>query len=533
MRGRHESDTDVWSVVPAESPRRGPETTIDGWDSTDAGQHGPAWDDREAPDGRTVDPGAPRVGASGWVEAGVPLGSVRIRNGAWAPRRDARAARGRPRPGGQAAATPGSGEASGRNPGGDPGFPDDIGQLERQRRGGMGIPRIGKVALLLACAALVVVVGAAIIGPVVTRAIVDLAASNPSAMRFGPVAAVVKSDLGSKLGEPASTNGTLVHFVVRDGATAALVAHDLQAQGLVRDSMAVTYLIVTRDLSDQIAAGTYELAATMTPEQIVERLQLAPEIVVAVDLRTGLRIEQIAAYLQTLDLHLDVQEFVQLATSPSDSLRADYPFLSTLPDGRSLEGYLAAGTYQVYRNVTAEQLVRMLLDGWGATVGEAPIRAAESSGRDFYAVLALASIVEHEAAVEAEGSLIAGVYVSRLRTKMLLNADPTVIYAWDTVKLRALAFSQWRDYSFWNPVGKALASVKLPADLAGYQTYTRRGMIPGPICTPSLASILAALNPDTEAGYLYFVAKGDGSHTHAFAKTLQEHEANLARYGYK
>jgi UPF0755 protein len=252
-----------------------------------------------------------------------------------------------------------------------------------------------------------------------------------------------------------------------------------------------------------------------------------------VALRPGLRIEQISAYLQTLDLDLNVEEFQRLATNPPDSLRADYPFLSTLPDGRSLEGYLAAGTYQVYRDVTAEQLIRMLLDEWGATVGEIPIRTAESTGRDFYAVLALASIVEHETAVAEEGPLIAGVYVSRLSQEMLLNADPTVIYAWDTVKLRALPFSQWRDYSFWNVVGKPLATVKLPADLAGLQTYTRRGMVPGPICTPSLASIRAALSPDTEAGYLYFVAKGDGSRTHAFAKTLAEHEANLAKYGYK
>jgi UPF0755 protein len=162
-----------------------------------------------------------------------------------------------------------------------------------------------------------------------------------------------------------------------------------------------------------------------------------------------------------------------------------------------------------------------------------PIRAAEAQGRDFYQVLALASIVEQEAAVDKERPLIAGVYESRIAKDMLLNADPTVIYAWDSIQLRGLPLEKWPDYSFWNPVGKPLATVEVPEDLAGFQTYLDRGMIPGPIDSPSNASIQAALGPNTKAGYLYFVAKNDGSRTHAFAKTLKEHEANLAKYGYK
>ena len=77
-----------------------------------------------------------------------------------------------------------------------------------------------------------------------------------------------------------------------------------------------------------------------------------------------------------------------------------------------------------------------------------------------------------------------------------------------------------------------LRQIELPAELLGYQTYTQAGLPPGPICTPTIASIDAALEPDTKSGYLYFVAKRDGSNTHAFAKNKAEHDANLKKYGY-
>jgi cell division protein YceG involved in septum cleavage len=114
----------------------------------------------------------------------------------------------------------------------------------------------------------------------------------------------------------------------------------------------------------------------------------------------------------------------------------------------------------------------------------------------------------------------------------LLNADPTVIYANDTVQLDALDFSLWKDYRFWTTPEIALRNVPLPESLMGYQTYTQPGLIPGPIATPTLASIDAALHPDTADKYLYFVAIPDGGGKHAFAKTAKQHQANLKKYGY-
>ena len=449
-----------------------------------------------------------------------------VRGGGWSPRAPEGFAPEGFAPGTYQPDQPGTGRADG--------LPPTAGPPNHRAAGGRRFPHgLTAVLVILGVAVLVLALAVTVVGPAVAGTLRDLAVSNPSMMRFGPVADIVKSGLGSTLTEPAGTDATAVRFTVPEGASASAVARALEDQRLVTDDLAIVYLIVTGGLSDRIAAGNYSLSPSMTPEQVVARLEAPPDAVVAVALREGLRIEQIAAYLQTVGLNMDVAEFYRLASDPPASLRTDYDFLATLPQGRSLEGYLGAGTFQVYPDITPEALLRKLLDQWAETVGMGPIRAAEAQERDFYEVLALASIVDTEAAVDEERPLIAGVYANRIAKDMLLNADPTVIYAWDSMQLRDLPFEKWPDYSFWNLVGKPLATVEVPEDLAGFQTYLKRGMIPGPINSPSLASIQAALEPDTKAGYLYFVAKRDGSRTHAFAKTLKQHEANLAKYGYK
>jgi hypothetical protein len=98
-------------------------------------------------------------------------------------------------------------------------------------------------------------------------------------------------------------------------------------------------------------------------------------------------------------------------------------------------------------------------------------------------------------------------------------------------QLAKIPIAKWVDYTFWAPANGKLEGVTIPNDLLGYDTYTSKGLMPGPICTPSLASIDAALNPDTKDHYLFFLAKHDGTDTTAFAKTQAEHEANIRKYG--
>jgi UPF0755 protein len=238
---------------------------------------------------------------------------------------------------------------------------------------------------------------------------------------------------------------------------------------------------------------------------------------------------------------MDPHAFYDLATAPPESLIADYPWLEAIrkdaPDGASLEGFLWPGSYRVLPDTTPEELIRLMLDKFAANVGEERMDVPGDRGLTFYQVLALASIVDKEAVLDEERPLIAGVYQNRIdgipgvKTR-LLNADPTVFYAIDTMELDKLSFDQWQTYSFWNPPGVALADVAVPEALQGFQTYQTAGLIPWPMCTPSLPSIDAALEPDTADKYIYFLAIPEGGGAHAFARTKAEHDENRRKYGY-
>ncbi|MBI3746915.1 MAG: endolytic transglycosylase MltG [Chloroflexi bacterium] len=175
----------------------------------------------------------------------------------------------------------------------------------------------------------------------------------------------------------------------------------------------------------------------------------------------------------------------------------------------------------------------MMLDKFASAVGDARMRVPAERGLSFYEILTLASIVEQEAVLDEERPLIAGVYQNRLNRKLwptrLFQSDPTVFYVNDTLNLAKLPFEEWLSYAFWSGLKGPLPD-RLPDALAGYNTYTSPGLPPGPICSPTTASIDAALAPNTGTGYLFFVAKGDGSGTSAFAKTLAEHLRNVALY---
>jgi UPF0755 protein len=301
----------------------------------------------------------------------------------------------------------------------------------------------------------------------------------------------------------------------------------------VSHPLVFAYHVMTRGWDDRLQAGVFTIQHDWTPRQIAQRLASGPDPVkrqVTLALREGLRIEQVTALLQTLPLDLDEEEFYRLATDPPAELRSRYPWLAELPRGRSLEGFLGQGIFSLDEDITAEQLVRLLLDDWEDDIGPDAIADAKRKGRDFYEALTVASIVERETAVDAERRKIAGVYMNRLDPALnatrILNADPTVIYAVDTQALRDREFRTWRTYRFWTTVGRPMRRVTVPADLQSYQTYLNPGLPDGPIDTPTLRSIRAALDPDTRGGYLFFYAC-PGRKTHSFARTLEQQTANI------
>lgn len=406
----------------------------------------------------------------------------------------------------------------------------------RRGRGGGGLGGVVRFLLFaVVLAAIVLTILLTLLRPLVRGAVIDWASDSPGALGVPFVADLIREDLGDKLTKPASTANQQVRFTIGSGESASTIAARLEDDGILADRRAFILLAVERDLTERLKTGEFILRRSMTPDELVTALLDPPAVAqVDIDLRTGLRFEQITAKLQTIDgLTMDPRDFYELAKNPTPELLADYPWLE-LPPGASLEGYLWPANYRVLPDTTGEELVRLMLDHFKEAI-EGRMNVADERGMSFYEVLTLASLVDREAILDEERPLIAGVYQNRLDGKLghkLLQADPTVIYAADTVELDKLDFARWREYSFWSLPDASMNDVTLPPDLQGYQTYQVEGLIPGPICTPTLASIDAALAPDTKEGYVFFLAKRDGSNGHAFARTQKEHDANRVKYGY-
>jgi len=422
------------------------------------------------------------------------------------------------------------GRGGGSNSGGHNGW-----NGSRRRRGIPGILRFLIFALVLG--GIVVIVLATALRPLIRQTVVGWATDNPAALGMPFVADLVREDLGSKLTDPASTDTTQVAFVVNDGESASTIATRLEEGGFLADRRAFIVLATEQNLTQHLAAGTFILRKSMTPQAIVNAL-LQPEQIhyVTIALRSGLRLEQITAKLETIDgLTMDPAEFYQLATHPTAKLRADYPWLSgVLPPGASLEGFLWPATYQVLPDTTADELVRDMLDGFQNAIGERMTVPADR-GLTFYQVLSLASMVNREAVLDVDRPLIAGVFQNRMNPKLFgnlhLGSDPTIFYVHDTIKLAEQDIATWKSYVFWTTLPKGYQlPAELPDDLAGYNTYTHQGLIPGPICTPTLADIDAALNPDITDKYIYFLAIPNSGGKTVYAKTKAEHDKQVAKY---
>jgi UPF0755 protein len=397
------------------------------------------------------------------------------------------------------------------------------------------------------------IVGSLVVGglyfvarPFIVNAIVDWAAENSTALQLPFVSQIVRGGLGTSLSQPIdATDSKAVVVVIDAGATPAQIGDQLVEAGLIRDARAFVFEAIEKNATQNFQLGRHVLTRAMTIDQIIVNLTSAPVAppTVRITFREGLRIEQMVAELEYLEanpvdptapLTMNAAQFYDLATHPPDDLLAQYPWLK-LPAGASLEGFLFPATYNVAPDTTPIQLIEMLLDAFAS---HAPPAMLQLPPDQIYQKVQLASLVETEAKLDSERALIAGVYVNRLNPKLwptgLLDADPTLNYANDSVWLQSHPIASWVDYTFWNSIKTTVpyGQVVFPGNLAAYNTYHHAGLPPTPICSPGGPSLAAAMTPDTADGYLYFLAKNDGSGSHAFAKTQAEQDANLKKYGY-
>lgn len=380
-------------------------------------------------------------------------------------------------------------------------------------------------------------IGFVLVPPLANGLFRSLAEANPDLMRVGLISDSVAAVMADRPDQPAGTDTSAVEFEITPGESSAQITQELIDRGLVTDRLAFTYVLVSDGGINRLLSGTHILNRTMSPREVALALQGEPTSTgstVQVALRSGLRVEQVIAYLQTLPLtNFDPQQFYDLASDPPASVRQKFEWLDIVPKGNSVEGFLGAGLFSVPLDADAETILDTLLQRWQDSPSYALLAQARSEGKDFYQTVILASIVEREAILDSDKPLVAGVYQNRidgLNGVRTLNADPILIYAKDTMNLRDLHITEWPDYVFWTPIGGPAASFEVTPDLDGFQVWQSRGLPPWPIGTPGLASLEAALNPDTSAGYLYFLAKNDGSNGLVFARTYEEHLRNIDIY---
>jgi UPF0755 protein len=257
----------------------------------------------------------------------------------------------------------------------------------------------------------------------------------------------------------------------------------------------------------------------MTVGDIAERLTRGDgkPIVRSITVIPGWTVAQAADYLLREGVLQDKAGFLEKARTGRD-YAAWYYVADVLASGSAgqrrfaLEGYLAADTYEVFTDATADDVIRKLLSQTEAVFTEAHHARAEELGMTMDEVITLASLIEKEAKT-ADFEKVSAVFHGRLRQKMPLGSDVTIKYATGTARM-------------------ALTKADLAAD-SPFNTYLHRGLPPGPVCSPSPAAIRAALYPDEaflQGGYLYFCSKDPDTGELHFSRTLAEHEAAVRIY---
>ncbi|MCR4373710.1 MAG: endolytic transglycosylase MltG, partial [Acidobacteria bacterium] len=277
-----------------------------------------------------------------------------------------------------------------------------------------------------------------------------------------------------------------VFVEIPPGTGVAAIGERLAASGIVRHALLFRVAARLSGAERTLQAGEYRFAEAATPEQIVERLARGDVYTRAVTFREGLTMWEMADVFAAGGLGTK-DEFLAEARDVSRISAID-------PEASSLEGYLFPDTYQVPRAAGAKGTVDAMVEGF-LRAFDADLRAAAAArGMSPREVVTLASLVEKETAAPGERPVVSAVYQNRLRIRMGLQCDPTVIYT-------LLLAGRWNGN---------LTRENLRID-SPYNTYRYAGLPPGPIAAPGRASLEAAVKPAT-VPYLYFVSRNDGTH---------------------
>jgi len=291
-------------------------------------------------------------------------------------------------------------------------------------------------------------------------------------------------------------------FIIRPGVTFRQVQEDLGNNGFVNDMVSFSFLARLAGYDKAILPGKFLLRRNMTNLQALKVL------------KTG-RHEPVKIIFSYVRLR---QELVDKLTknvgmTPNEFNEALDKFISNNSEGFNKDNILCMflpNTYEVYFDILPEDLVTKLNAEYKKFWNEDRISKAKSTGLSLIQVSILASIVQAESVKQEEAPVIAGLYLNRLKKKIALQADPTLIYAVGDFTLKRVLNGH--------------KQINSP-----YNTYKYPGLPPGPINVPQIASIDAVLNYQPN-DYYYMCAKEDFSGYHNFAKNLEDHNRNARKY---
>jgi len=292
-----------------------------------------------------------------------------------------------------------------------------------------------------------------------------------------------------------------VELVVERGAPMTAILDQLAAAGVIEAPLLARLHLERRRPGEALQAGEYRFELPMTTVAALDRVLEGKVVTYPVTVVEGLTLRETAEHLAAEGFG-DLDAFLEAMTSPQSIADLD-------PAAVSLEGYLFPDTYAFPAGAGEGEIVEAMVRNFRRRV-EGHHAAAAAAGLDVRGLVTLASIIEKEAGKLDERPLVSAVFHNRLERRIGLYADPTIIYA---LKLAGA----------WDG---NLRREDLELD-SPYNTYRYPGLPPGPICSPSEASMQAAAEP-ADVPYLYFVSRNDG--THVFSRTLAEHNRNVARW---
>ena len=296
----------------------------------------------------------------------------------------------------------------------------------------------------------------------------------------------------------------------------------LLADNKIRSDIFMKIMFKLTGYDTKIKPGYYEITDQMTVMNIIHLL--IKENLLNLTILEGYDIYQIDEEILKKKIISQPGEFIRFCQSSTAWKNVEKYFYLTSEDARyyfskystkkipiSIEGFFYPDTYKVGINISLENLSELMIKNMYEKISSV-FKVTPSNKEKFWQYLIMSSLVEKETSVLSERPLVASVLVNRLNKRMKLRFDPTIIYA---LKINDLYKSNLKE-------GKINIRKKHFSLASVYNTYYRKGLPPGPICSPTLTSFRACLMP-AKTDYFFFVAKGDNSGKHNFSKDYQRH----------